>query len=192
MNWRIRPPSRSLIGRRKGNDERLGRDGERLLHGGEVKTNVLWFILGFAVSSLAFATLVHLRNRRVDFTEFVPSDARSMVAESLPWTRSAHMERFGGYLAITPYDGKIGDAFVIPIAKPHFPMIMMHDSTSNALPNSIQIVDRKMRSVTLASRTEDGVWDSLVFGTGMNSNSVSLADTNMDGVFDMRVGLSQQ
>ncbi len=110
-----------------------------------------------------------------------------MVAEAIPWTHSAHMERVGGYLVITPPDKKRGDAFINPIAKPHFPIIMMHDATSDGLPNLIQIWDRKMQSVTLVSRGEECVWNSLSFATGIESNSVSFVDTNMDGVFDVRL-----
>ena len=115
-----------------------------------------------------------------------------MVEEEMPWVKSAKMWHAGAFLVVIPPDNGIGDAFIVPVSRPYYPMFILKDSNSNGIPNWIQIVDSKMRSVNLVSKHQDGVWDSFIFSTGMDSNSVTLIDTNMDGTFDRRMGPSRQ
>ncbi len=108
--------------------------------------------------------------------------------EGLTWMREAQVKTVGGFLVVTPSTPTDAVAYIVPLSRPHFPMIILDSSTSNGIPRGVQVWDGKMRSITLNLTSGDGIFRSFAYGTGIDSNSVSYIDNDMNGVYNVRLG----
>jgi len=58
----------------------------------------------------------------------------------------------------------------------------------DSIPDSFLIVDKSLYNLSLDDTNQNGSWDRLMCSTGASFNSIAFVDTNMDGIFDLKIG----
>jgi hypothetical protein len=112
-----------------------------------VKKILVWFALGFIAGYAFGAVRGFLRDHPQDTTKRFPQFSK--VADDLGWLHRAHVESVGAFLVVSPSDTNVADVCLTPLARPHSPLVTMHDSDSRGIPTGIQIFDHRMRSFTI-------------------------------------------
>ncbi len=143
-------------------------------------------MLGAVVATAGWFSLAAWLHRPRDYTARWPEAARANKHNA--FLRHARAVGAGPFAVITPASGTNVLALICPKDEPNFPFILLLDDSKNGVVDSITIADRQSRSVSLYDRTEDGIWNQLMYSTGSTSNPITVVDRNMDGTFDVRLG----
>lgn len=151
-----------------------------------MRIRITWFIIGFIVSWLTVSTIAYVRSRPQDITRERPKELSAAVLEMTPWYKTAKGVRAGNFVIWTPRNSLIGAALIFP-TELKFPSVLVNDSDSNGVCDDVYIADSKLRGIYLDDKDGDGVFDSLQYTTGPRTTDFSFSDSNMDGVYDMRI-----
>jgi hypothetical protein len=153
---------------------------------GHMRTGkAMWFCVGVVLSWFVWATVSHLRLRPRDYTASWSADQRDIAPE---WLKHAKGRRLGGIMVFTPSDDSLGCALIHPPKPNHFPQIMFQDEDADGTPDSLLICDRLYRSFLIEDEDADGIFDSSQYTSGVQTDSVSVTDNNMDAEPDFRLG----
>lgn len=153
-----------------------------------MKTKILWFVIGFALSWLTWSTIYCIRSKPKDITEHWPEEIREKVSDStISWWKTAQGKKAGQFAIWTPDNSSIAEAIIIPI-EGRVPVILISDSDTNGVLDVVSVTDSKFHYTTVNDKDGDGVFDTYGFSTGIHSNSILLSDHNLDGIFDTRLG----
>ena len=149
-----------------------------------MKTKILWFVFGFAISCIMWLSLCYIISRPIDLTKTFKESDKEIAGSSCDWFKSAIGRKVGNYTIYVPSDSENFSAMFCPTTANQSPRILIQDYSRDNKPGSILVTDLK-HSISIDHITDDGMIGPYSYSIKENDKSISYTDTNMDGQFDL-------
>ncbi len=149
-----------------------------------MKTKITWFLIGFVLSWLTWSGVVSFRLRPRDYTQSWPAYLQEETQHH--WIRNAKGQRLGNFRVFTPADASITAIHIQTLTADGLPGVSIEDDNEDGSLDSILVADSAYHHFSMTDKNADGVFDSHDYTTGIDENSISYSDNNMDGQYDTR------
>jgi hypothetical protein len=146
--------------------------------------NFAWFVIGCFVSWLAFCALDRYAMRPRDHSK----TWQQADQDSAPWLQHSLGRKIGPVLIFTPPGESHASAVIYPAHTNGLPGIYIQDEDQDGSADEYLVADSSGVYVSLTDTDADGTFDNLTYNVGSGSNSFSVDDGNMDGIFDQKLG----
>ena len=148
-----------------------------------MRTKVVWFLVGFVASWLTWAVVSAVRDRPRDYTQDWPESLRKIMAEEdvVQWLRHSNGLRVGNYGVFTPAKSSDASALVQSRNANGLPAITILDDNADGKLDSVLVVDSAYHQFSFVDGNADGLFDSCEYTTGVDPDSMTFRDDDMDG-----------
>ena len=153
-----------------------------------MKTKIGWFVIGFIASWLTWSLIAFVRLHPRDLTAQWPSDLQKVSGENVAWLRSAVARNVGNFVVCASAAKSNASATISPRGK-RSPQVLMTDDDKNGCVDSIMLSAAGQQSIFVDMGAE-GRFRRYSVSTGdmLDTNSVTMMDSDMNGQFDIRMG----
>lgn len=144
-----------------------------------------WFLGGVALSWMTWSVIGYASLRARDYTQTWPVSDREIAPE---WLSNAKGRRLGNYRLYAPADLSNVSALLFGLKADDFPQVSIVDENADGTVDGILVVDSALRYFYFTDESGNGAFDSYEYTTGIESDSKTFRDDNMDGQYDFRLG----
>ena len=145
-----------------------------------MKTKMVWFLIGFVVSWMAWSVISYIRLHPRDCTQSWSDSDKETASIVCGWLKLAKGRKLGAFQVFTPSVSSNASAIIHPSKPNCFPQVLIEDFDEDGILDSILVADSK-HSISVDDKDGDGIFDSHGYAKEGGADSISYTDLSMDG-----------
>jgi hypothetical protein len=156
-----------------------------------IRLRFIWFLSGFAVCLILVVLASWYLDHKSDcWRERLPRaldelDRLAAQDPTLAWLYDAEVLGTRFHQFVFPTRTNNASAMLRP--RSGFPMVHFMDEDENGVVDTVDVQDSKLRGVNLKDSNGNAIFDHMAYSDGHISNSTLYVDSNMDGLYDIRM-----